>query len=99
VPALDVSASYDDETQRGDIFLVNRGQTEAVVTDIIWQDGKTVHIDEAWRLAGSDPKEVNSWDEPDRLIANTISAPTVEDGRATLSLPPLSFTALSTRTA
>jgi alpha-N-arabinofuranosidase len=99
VPALDVSASYDDETQRGAIFLVNRGQTEAVVTNIVWQDGKTVHIDEAWQIAGSDPKEVNSWDEPDRLIANAISAPTVEDGRATLSLPPLSFTALSTRTA
>jgi alpha-N-arabinofuranosidase len=99
VPALDVSASYEAETQRGAIFLVNRGQTEAVVTDIIWQDGETVHIDEAWQIAGSDPKEVNSWDEPDRLIANAISAPTVEDGRATLSLPPLSFTALSTRTA
>jgi alpha-N-arabinofuranosidase len=99
VPALDVSASYDDEMHRGAIFLVNRGQTEAVVTNIVWQDGKTVHIDEAWQLAGSDPKEVNSWDEPNRLIANAISAPTVEDGRVTLSLPPLSFTALSTRTA
>jgi len=99
VPTLDVSASYDDETQRGAIFLVNRGQTEAVVTTIVWQDGKTVHIDEAWQLTGSDPKEVNTWDEPHRLIANAISAPTVENGRATLSLPPLSFTALSTRTA
>jgi alpha-N-arabinofuranosidase len=99
VPTLDVSASYDDETQRGAIFLVNRGQTEAVVTTIVWQDGKTVHIDEAWQLAGSDPKEANSWDEPNRLIANAISPPTVEDGRVTLSLPPLSFTALSTRTA
>jgi alpha-N-arabinofuranosidase len=99
VPTLDVSASYDDETQRGAIFLVNRGQTEAVVTTIVWQDGKTVHIDEAWQLAGSDPKEANSWDEPNRLIANAISPPTVKDGRATLNLPPLSFTALGTRTA
>jgi len=99
VPALDVSASYDEETQRGAIFLVNRGQTEAVATDIVWQDGKIVQVDEAWRLAGSDPKEVNSWEEPNRLIANAISAPPVKDGRVTLSLPPLSFTVLSTRTA
>jgi alpha-N-arabinofuranosidase len=104
VPALDVSASYDDETQRGAIFLVNRGQTEAIVTDFVWQNvvrqnEKTVRIDEAWQLAGSDPKEFNSWDEPNRLVANAISAPAVEDGRATLSLPPLSFTVLSTRTA
>jgi alpha-N-arabinofuranosidase len=99
VPALDVSASYDEETQQGAIFLVNRGQTEAIATDIIWQDGESVQVDEAWRLAGSDPKEVNSWEEPNRLIAKAIPAPTVKDGRVTLDLPPLSFTVLSTRTA
>jgi alpha-N-arabinofuranosidase len=98
VPALDVSASYDDETQQGAVFLVNRSQTEAVVTDVVWQTGETVQIDEAWQLAGSDPKEVNSWDEPNRLTARAISAPAVKDGRVTLNLPPLSFTALSTRT-
>lgn len=99
VPALDVSASYNDGTQKGAIFLVNRGLTEAVVADIVWQDGKDVRVDQAWRLAGSDPKEVNSWEVPDRLVAETIPAPAVDDGRATLSLPPLSFTVLTTRPA
>jgi alpha-N-arabinofuranosidase len=97
VPALDVSASYDAETQQGALFLVNRSQTETVAIDIIWQDGKTVKIDKAWQLAGSDPKEANSWAEPNRLVANAISVPTVDDGRTTISLPPLSFTVLSTR--
>ena len=97
VPALDVSASYDEETQQGAIFVVNRGQTEAVVTDIVWQNGKTIHIGEAQQLAGSDPKETNSWDEPNRLVASAISAPTVEDGRTTVQLPPLSFTAITFR--
>lgn len=99
VPALDVSASYDAETQQGAIFLVNRSQTEAVVTDIVWQAGKAVYLDQAWQLAGNDPKEVNSWDAPNRLVAKAIPAPVVDDGRATLNLPPLSFTALSTRPA
>jgi alpha-N-arabinofuranosidase len=99
VPALDVSASYNAETQQGAVFLANRSQTDAVVTDIVWQDGKAVQIDQAWQLAGSDPKEVNSWDAPNRLVAKAISAPAVEDGRATLNLPPLSFTGLSTRIA
>ncbi len=98
VPALDVSASYDAETQQGAIFLVNRGLTESVTTDVVWQDRQAVQIDNAWQLAGSDPKEANSWQEPNRLVAHNISAPVVDNGQTTLSLPPLSFTVLTTRT-
>jgi alpha-N-arabinofuranosidase len=65
VPMLDVSASYDAEQQREAVFLVNRSQTEAVVTELVWQDGKAAQIEEAWRLTGSDPKGVagtnNGW--------------------------------------
>ena len=39
VPVLDVSASYDVETQQGALFVVNRSQTESVTTDIVWQEG------------------------------------------------------------
>jgi alpha-N-arabinofuranosidase len=99
VPVLDVSASYDAEKQQGAVFLVNRSQTDAVITDIVWQDGKAIQIDEAWQLAGSNPKECNRWDEPNRLIAKAIPAPTVESGHATISLPALSFTVLGTRIA
>jgi alpha-N-arabinofuranosidase len=97
VPALDVSASYDDATQQGAIFLVNRSLDESLVTTLTWQDGKAVQIDQAWQLAGGDPKQVNSWETPNRLVATPIAAPCVENGCATLSLPPLSFTALTTR--
>jgi alpha-N-arabinofuranosidase len=97
VPALDVSASFDPETQQGAIFLVNRSLTDAVTTDLVWQDGKTVQIDRAWQLAGSDPKAVNTWEDPDRIIAKAIPVPAVVDGSAVLSLPPLSFTVLTTR--
>ena len=99
VPALDVSASYDSAIQQGAIFLVNRGLTEPVIADIVWQDGNAVRVDQAWRLTGSNPKEVNSWEAPDQLVAKAIPAPTVDADRATLSLPPLSFTVLTTRPA
>ena len=99
VPMLDVSASYDAKTQQGAVFLVNRNQTESVVTDIVWQDGKAVRIDKAWQLAGNDPKEANTWESPNRLVANAVPVPAVDSGRATLHLPPLSFTALVTQTA
>lgn len=99
MPLLDVSASHDPATGKQAIFIVNRSQTDAVVTDVVWQDESAVQIDQAWQLAGSDPKAGNSWEEPNRLVAEAIAAPIVRDGRATLSLPPLSFTVLTARPA
>jgi len=33
--------------------MVNRSLTDSVTTDIVWQDGKTVQVDQAWQLAGT----------------------------------------------
>jgi alpha-N-arabinofuranosidase len=98
VPALDVSASYDAETQRGAVFIVNRSRTETLTTDINWQDEKGLQIEKVWQMAGDDPKAVNTWEAADRVVANEIPAPQVDNGRSTINLPPLSFTVLTTRT-
>ncbi len=97
VPALDVSASYDAAAQRGAIFIVNRSETDSVAAELVWQDQKSVQFEQAWQLAGSDPKATNTWDEPDRLTAKALPLPLIEQGRTSLQLPPLSFTTLTTR--
>lgn len=99
VPMLDVSASYDAEKGCGALFLVNRSLTESVTTDLVWQDEKIVQADKAWQLAGTDPKEANTWEKPNQLVAKAISLPSVAANRATVTLPPLSFTVLTTRIA
>ena len=48
-------------------------------------------------LTGTDVKEANTWDEPNRLRATPMQPPAVAEGKATLQLPPLSFTVLTTR--
>lgn len=98
VPALDVSASYDEEKQVGAIFLVNRSVTDSVITDLVWQDGKAVQVDKAWQIAGADPKAVNTWENPNNLVAKSITAPQFDHGSAMINLPPLSFTVLTTVT-
>ena len=95
VPVLDVSASYDPASGKEAIFIVNRSQTDSVLTDIAWQDGRTVTMGEAWQLAGSDPKALNTWENRNALTAQPITAPRVENGKATIQLPPLSFTVLT----
>jgi alpha-L-arabinofuranosidase len=99
VPVLDVSASYDAETGKGALFIVNRSQHEPVTVELIWQDGKAVSAGEAWQLAGTDLKEANTWENPNTLTAQSIAAPQIVDGKATLQLPPLSFTTLTTHSA
>lgn len=85
--------------ERGAVFIVNRSQTDSVTTEVTWQDKPAVQAVQAWQLAGSDAKEVNSWEEPERLVAKEIAAPVGENGRFTITLPPMSFTALSTQAA
>jgi len=99
VPMLDVSASYDPADGSGAIFIVNRSLTESVATDLVWQDGRAVTMGDAWQLAGADPKAGNTWENPNALTAKAIAAPRVADGKATIELPPLSFTVLTTRDA
>jgi alpha-N-arabinofuranosidase len=96
VPALDVSASYDEASGQGAVFLVNRSR-EAVQTELIWQDGKPVQATAAWQLSGDDPNAANTWEQPEQVVAHAIPAPVVSDGRTALSLPGLSFTTLTTR--
>jgi alpha-N-arabinofuranosidase len=81
------------------IFIVNRSQTDSVVTDLLWQDGRAVTMSEAWQLAGSDPKAANTWEHPNAITAKPLAAPAVKDGKATIQLPPLSFTVLTTHSA
>lgn len=95
VPVLDVSASFDAETQKGAIFLVNRSQTETVSTDLIWQGEAPRQVTGAYQVAGTDVKAVNTYEHPDTIISRQITVDQMDGNMLTLHLPPLSFTVIS----
>lgn len=97
MPLLDVSASYDEENRRSAIFIVNRSQTDSLPVELRWQDRVPDRIQAVHQLAGRDPKAANSFEHPDQLVAVTVDAPAIEDGCASLTLPPLSFTVVEAR--
>ncbi len=41
-------------------------------------------IHEVWQMAGTDPKEANSWEDPNHLVAQAIAAPALTDGKANI---------------
>ncbi|HET9221514.1 MAG TPA: alpha-N-arabinofuranosidase [Roseiflexaceae bacterium] len=96
MPLLDVSASYDQAGDRGAVFVVNRSQTEAVTTDVVWQGAAPARVTAIHQLAGSDPKAINTFQRPDAIVPKQLEGAPVRDGRITLRLPPLSFTVVAT---
>jgi alpha-N-arabinofuranosidase len=95
VPVLDVAASRDPETGAQMVSLVNRSTSEAQVTELVWQDLAPTRVREAWQLSGEDPKATNTWVKPNAVVANKIKPGAINDGRMTMSLPPLSHTVLA----
>ncbi len=94
-PLLDVSASHDPETGKQSVFVVNRSQTDAVVTDLVWQDGAPSKVSAIYQIAGSDVKAENTFENPDNIAPVQLPGGPVVDGKFTLSLPPLSFTTIT----
>lgn len=94
MPLLDASASYDPATGDGAVFLVNRHQTEALTTDVVWQDAAPAHVKAIHQMAYPDPKAANSWEQPELITPVTLNGMPVQDGKVTLQLPPMSFTVL-----
>ena len=96
MPVLDVSASYNPDTKAGAVFIVNRSLSDSVPVELVWQDGVPKQICGAHQLSGADPKAFNSFANPQNIAVQAVPKPVLEDKRARLVLPPLSFTALET---
>ena len=94
MPLLDVSASYDEEHGAGAAFIVNRSQTESVAVELVWQDCVPNAIQAVHQLSGTDPKAANSFANPNQIKTVQVAPPAIDGGKATLVVPPLSFTAV-----
>jgi alpha-L-arabinofuranosidase len=97
VPMLDAAAAHDVENSRQAIFIVNRSQTESLPLELHWQAAVPTHIERAFQMAGSDPKAINTFENPNVVTTVPITVPHIVDGRAELRLPPLSFTVIDAR--
>jgi alpha-N-arabinofuranosidase len=94
MPLLDVSASHDPETGKQAVFIVNRSQTDPVVTELIWQDGAPARVAAVHQIAGTDVKAENTFENPHNIVPVQLPGGPVVAGKYTLSLPALSFTTL-----
>jgi alpha-N-arabinofuranosidase len=93
IPAVDAVATYD--AGKLAVFLVNRSvDTPVEVTVDLTRTGVT-EILEALSMYDDDGLAVNSATNPDRVVPKPNDSVQLVDGRLTLTLPAISWTALS----
>ena len=93
VPLIDASIAWDEAKNGGAVFLVNRSMSRTVPVHLVWRGpGVPTRISEVHQMTGSDPKLANSWEQPDRVVPETVAVPKIDNGATRLDLPPMSFT-------
>ncbi|MBE0699070.1 MAG: alpha-N-arabinofuranosidase, partial [Anaerolineaceae bacterium] len=76
-------------------FLVNRNQSEAAGVEIDHYGKKIGSILSAEVIYGSNPYDSNTYENPYKVINRPLQTGVVENGKAIIHLPPLSFAAIT----
>ncbi|WP_144782560.1 alpha-N-arabinofuranosidase [Microbacterium sp. BH-3-3-3] len=95
VPLVDAVATHDAETGRSAVFLVNRSTTEALDVTIDVSALGEIAVLESHTLADEDRSAANTLEDPERVAPSSNETATISAGTLTVTLPPVSWTALS----
>jgi alpha-N-arabinofuranosidase len=90
---IDASAILGDRVFH--TFLINRNQSQTAEVEIDPAGKKIESILSAEVIYGSNPKDSNTFQDPNRIISRPLKNGVVSDGKARLYLPPLSFCAVT----
>ncbi|SDS48078.1 alpha-N-arabinofuranosidase [Jiangella sp. DSM 45060] len=95
VTVIDAVATHDAAGGATAVFLVNRDQEAAAEIEIDVRMLGRVEVGDAWTLSDKDPHAANTLEQQDRVrpVVNPTAA--LSDGTVTISLPPVSWTALT----
>jgi alpha-N-arabinofuranosidase len=95
VPLVDAVVTWDEEAGTGAVFVVNRAAAEPTAVELdLASLGADVRVNGAVVLADVDRHARNTLAEPERVGLRPLEVGTHE-GRATVTLPPVAWAALS----
>jgi alpha-L-arabinofuranosidase len=93
VPFVDVVATLDEPARQAAVLLLNRDLDRAREVVLEWADVVPARVLACDTLTGTDLKAFNTFEEPKRVVPQTLTAPT-PGSRMTIELPPRSYTLL-----
>ena len=92
---IDTSAILGDG--RLHLFTTNRSQRNSATAHVDLADRKIVSLESAEVLTGPDAKAGNSFAQPDVVRSRPFTDVEIAGGRGVVTLPPLSFAAMTFR--
>ena len=95
VPVVDAVATCDAESGETSVFLVNRSLDEEVTIDIDVRLLGAVTLSHVESLWDDDIHAANTLQDPERVGLRLNETARLEDGTVTITLPPVSWTALT----
>jgi alpha-N-arabinofuranosidase len=95
VPVVDSVATCDTDSGETSVFLVNRSLDEEVTIDIDVRLLGAVTLSNVESLWDDDIHAANTLQDPERVGLRPNESARLEDGAVTITLPPVSWTALT----
>ncbi|PZF86610.1 arabinosylfuranosidase ArfA [Jiangella anatolica] len=95
VTVVDAVATHDAGSGATAVFLVNRDEEAEAEIEIDVRMLGEVRVRDVWTLSDKDPHAVNTLEQPDRVRPAANPTAALADGTVTVSLPPVSWTALT----
>jgi alpha-N-arabinofuranosidase len=95
VPVVDAAATYDGQSGRTSIFVVNRSQSETTELTVELPGLTGDAAGSAMTLSDDDVYAANTLADSGRVAPHANSSLTISDGRATIALPPVSWTGIT----
>jgi alpha-N-arabinofuranosidase len=92
---IDTSAILGDGVLH--VFLVNRSLDETAQVEVQHPGGSLARLESAEIVTGSHPQACNTFEQPHQVVTQHFSAVSLQDGQASVELPPLSVAALTFR--
>lgn len=92
---LDSVATFDEESGRSAVFLVNRSQTESLTVTVDARSFDAARIAEAVSLHDDDVYAKNTHEDQNRVGLTANESAALADGVLTVTLPPVSWTAVA----
>jgi len=92
---IDSVATFDEESGRSAVFLVNRSQSEALTVTVDVRSFGATRLTEAVSLHDDDVYAKNTLQCPDRVGLKPAASVVLEEGSLTVTLPPVSWTAIA----
>ncbi|WP_164701325.1 alpha-N-arabinofuranosidase [Modestobacter sp. KNN46-3] len=97
VPLVDAAATADVDAGVAALFLVNRSRAEEAEVSVDVSALGVGTVEEALTLSDPDPYAANTSEQPARVGLRPNLRATVADGTLRVTLPPVSWTAVSLR--